>query len=377
MSSQQLVASQLVPLIDVGSEEIEIIPYEGNEKVWLERIRSDLKDSGVDGATLLNFVKRNYYQWVHTPVTLLLAEYDVREGYTGRFLGRLASKRGNKVYAKRVKSRFKPLMELPDVKFFNYLDRSKNHRTRCMFVTLEYNANHLSIGEAMERVGADYNRWITAISKRYGSVAVVRVWESHKSGYPHIHAILLFEAQEFTAFHYNGDWRIQGKQDLEDYWPHGFTDVIAGASTKGLFTYVAKYLGKMHELGYTAREGYTPKNQGTGFHGLVERASLTTLSLMWVYRKRAFSVSGKFIDVIKLILHNSNPDEYFMLLQVDLEGGAPAEAVKEWVLCGFFIGDLCRNGRVLESAMLNKDQYNVIAESGSCFIDRSPWGGVF
>ncbi|MBA7694600.1 hypothetical protein ES703_103213 [subsurface metagenome] len=169
------------------------------------------------------------------------------------------------------------------------------------------------------------------------------MWESQKSGYPHVHAVLIFEASEFEAFHHGDAWRVHEKRDIEGLWPHGFTDVEALGSTRGGLHYVAKYLGKLHTLGYQGDGPEAP--EGSGLSGLVSRASVLTLSLMWAFRKRAFSMSRGLGDLIRA-LHNSNASgAVFELVQVDLEGVAPAEAITRWILLGFWAGDLIKEGR--------------------------------
>lgn len=355
----------------VDPDKLEISPSEGYN-VRLGPVRADL--DGVNGALLLNFVEQKYLKWVSENEYLILGEFHPLDGFIG-FAGVKASKRGNDVYHKRVTERFNPLMELPDTVFFNYKDRSKRHKTRAMFVTLTYDQKGLKIGESWEQIGEDFNRFSSSIRRRFGSVAIVRVWEAHNSGFPHIHAIMVFEEAEFGAFHYEGSWRIQQKRDLEAYWPHGFIDVEALSSTRGGLHYVAKYLGKLHRLGYTAKPGYIEEGESSGLGGLVSKASVRTLSLMWVFRKRAFSISGSFIDLIEA-LHNSNCGIQTEVCQLDLMGVEVPERVTEWILCGFFVGELIKGGKVRWSVELSHKEYFEIKRCGS-YRDRleSP-GGV-
>ena len=371
MSSLSLVIpGQTAP--GIVSEELLVLPSDSPAKVRLSRVRARLFEDHIDGATLLNYASSIYLDWVRETEYLVLGKYDPLEGYT-EFVGVKASKRGNDVYAKRVRDRWAPLMELPDVHFFSYKDRSKNHLTRAIFVTLTYDPKGKTIGEAWEDVGADWNRFITRARKVYGGIQVARVWESMKNGYPHIHAIMLFDTKEFTAFHHNDAWRIQGKHDVAEMWNHGFSDVEALSSTKGGFHYIAKYLGKLHELGHVPQRGAGSMDDinldyggdGSNLGKLISRASVLTLSLMWVHRKRAFSISGELSESIRA-LHNSNSGPgYYALLQVDLEGGAPPERVTQWVLCGFFAGELIKGGKLRWSVGLSPKEYHEIRGSGA------------
>lgn len=358
--------SQLVP--DVAPDELLVLPSGAPAKIRLSRVRARLWETHIDGATLVNYASSTYLDWVNETEYLVLGNYDPLEGYT-EFVGVKASKRGNDVYAKRVRDRWAPLMELPDVHFFDYKNRSKNHLTRALFVTLTYDPKGKTIGEAWEEVGEDYNRFITRARKVYGGIQVARVWESMKNGYPHIHAIMLFETKEFTAFHHGDAWRVQGKHDIAEMWSHGFSDVEALSSTKGGFTYIAKYLGKLHELGHVSNPS-APMDVEYGENGsnlgkLISRASVLTLALMWVHRKRAFSISGELSESIR-DLHNSNSErEYYALLQLGLDGGAPPERVTRWVLCGFFAGELMKGGKVRWSVRLSPGEYRKIRSSDS------------
>ena len=269
-------------------------------------------------------------------------------------------------------------MALPDIQFFNWRDRSSRHKTRALFVTLEFNAYVCRLDQLWEGVGEcrvcgrrgalgefqsvkhveddrtwytreccgksvrlvggasyAYNRFITAFRKRYGDCSVIRVYEAHKSGYPHIHLIMITD-NEFEAFYHDNHWRVQGKHDIEGLWPWGFSDVEALASTRGGINYVVKYLGKLHEVGICGGWDDLASDCGraSDLSNLVSSASVRTLSLMWVFRKRAFSVSRSILDEIRA-MHNSNSGG---LREVDLAG----DPVWEWSLIGFWGGDLGR-----------------------------------
>ena len=248
------------------------------------------------------------------------------------------AKRGNDVYAHRVEKRLRGLEDLPNINWFNPQDRSSKHETGGLFVTLTYSRHCLRLDEAWERVGEDYNRWISAMRARYGKIHHFRTWEAQQDGWPHVHAILFFEDQLFEAFFYHGEWRVEDKREMEDLWPHGFVDVSALASLRGGIRYVSKYLMKINsalsggeeEVDLVDEEGDLPR-EGRGLSGLVSRASALTMALTWGMRRRAFSVSRGLFD-LTTHLHNSKSG------QVDLFG----EAVYRWVLVGFWGGDLGR-----------------------------------
>jgi hypothetical protein len=279
-----------------------------------------------------------------------------------------ASKRGNDVYCHRLDKRLDWVDELPNLTFFGWRNRSKRHKTRALFVTLTYGRDDLRVDEAWEQVGSDYNRWVSRIKKRFGTVRIIRVWEAHRDGFPHVHAILVFEDHEFEAFHYNGVWRVQAKRDLE--WDYGFTDVEALASLRGGIKYVLKYLTKLHQIGIDGSQQNDKIAYDSPLSGLPSRASITTLSLMWIFRKRAFSVSGGLLDLITS-LRNSNRAVSLRRGQVDLEG----DPVWVWSLVGFWGGKLGQNDW---SRDLNLKQFRKLRSSDSWTnAEREPPSGGF
>lgn len=357
---------QFQEVVGVVEDSLNIVPSEDSEHVRLAWVRADLVNSELPDSVILNFARAEYLKWVRQTEYLVLMKHEGLENNVERVAVK-ASKRGNDVYAKRVRERFSALYALPDIKFFDYKDRSSRHKTGAFFYTLTINPSEMDINEAWITIGERLNRFNSNLRRNYGSFYGLRVYEAQKNGYPHVHGIAVFEEAEFEAFHYNGAWRIAEKRDIEDYWGEGFSDIEAVATTKGAWAYLGKYLGKLHELGSTAKPEYEGQGGG-GMAGLVSKASLTTLALQWVYRKRSFSISGRLRDLIEQ-LHISNCEVPFELLQVDLMGGAEAVAVPEWVLCGFFIGELIKGGRVRWSVPLSVAEFREVRGSGA-YVDR-------
>ena len=294
------------------------------EKPRLSRYRALLSYDNPDLAEIIG----NYLDWVSYNEYMIFQGEHIHTGEK-RWKAVKCAKRGNDVYNWRLRKRFAWIDDLPDIMFFNYRDRSKRHKTRALFVTLTY-ARDLRLDQAWEEIGEDYNRWVSRVKRRFGGVQIIRVWEAQQDGYPHIHAVLIFESREWEAFHYNGVWRVQGKASLG--WDHGFTDVEALSSLRGGIRYVIKYLNKLHDAGV---DGFVNEDSPEGLTGLVGRASVQTLALMWIFHKRAFSVSGGFLDLIGT-MRNSNIDDSSGFIEVDL-GGSP---VWVWRLVGFWGGNI-------------------------------------
>jgi len=264
------------------------------------------------------------------------------------------SKRGNDVYASRVKRRLNWLSNCENVQFFDVSDFStvKKVFTSALWVTLTWDTKRVSRLEAWEKeISFDFNRFISALRRKYGRISALRTWEASAKGYPHVHAVLLFHEAKFSVFpHLAKDeegkekltFRISEKDQIASYW-HSHVDVQAVSSTKKLFNYMKKYQTK------TLLASDSPKG-------------VSTMSLMWLFRKRGFSVSGDFRsrlhDLIRT-LHNSNMEMVQSRLDGSLEEACP------WIFVGVFtaaeIGILSDRW----TAHLNKEQILRVLEKES------------
>ncbi|MHA1410204.1 MAG: rolling circle replication-associated protein [Candidatus Odinarchaeia archaeon] len=224
-----------------------------------------------------------------------------------------AAKRGNDVYSWRLSKRLKHVYELPKNVFFNYKDRNRKQSTKVVFVTLTYARNE-PLDVLWEEVGKDYNRWISALRRRYGKISVLRCWEAQRDGYPHIHCVLLFHGCGFQTFFYNGKWRIFKKREIAELWRWGYSDIFALYSLGAGVGYVLKYVTKVNNALLTEK---------------VDRKLVLSLALMWIFRKRAYSVSKDFgSDLVE----EEEKEEVSPHGQVDLEG----KSIYKWYLVGFW-----------------------------------------
>lgn len=228
------------------------------------------------------------------------------------------AKRGNDVYNYRLHKRIRILDHVQDEVFFEW--DSKKPTTKCLAVTLTYNTNLCSVYDAWLTVGQDWNRWISRVRRRLGVVRVLRVWEAFENGYPHVHAILVFQDAEFPVFmaaDKDGKLkvRIQDKKSFEGSW-HSFVDVEGVRTLRGAFGYIKKYLTKVHQDSDSDDSKYC-----------------LTLSMMWLFKKRAYAVSRDFVDLIErnCVIQTKKPHVY----QVDLEGKAIPSNVA-WYFEGIF-----------------------------------------
>lgn len=200
-----------------------------------------------------------------------------------------------------------------------------------LLVTLEYDSNKIGLADAWLRVGVDLNRWICGIRRKFGKVSMIRVFESHESGYPHVHALLVFHEYSFFGRSMKNKrgrliYRVvgadfdslksvfHGSVKIGDRWSHGFSDFEMVSSYGGGIRYLAKYLGK-----------------STSFELAGSKGALT-LAMCWVFGKRSFGFQGElFVDEI----YNSsssnleNPDGCVSDLNM----------LSKWRLIGFIVRD--------------------------------------
>lgn len=237
------------------------------------------------------------------------------------------SKRGNDVYWSRVGKRLSRIRNIKNVTLFS---RENIKRSRVLHVTLTFDTKLCSVGEAWERIGQDFNRWISAMRRKYGRISYFRDWEAFANGFPHVHLLMIFHDYDFRVFRtqkYDEEkgrrrtvWRVSEKSEFEIGW-HSFVDVEAVRYLKNGLGYVMKYLTKTF-------------NEDPEERGLEKSLRNLTLAMCWLFRKQSFAVSGHFLDLIGQ-LRNSNGSG---LVQMDLFGDSVSNLV-EWVFLGIFSGE--------------------------------------
>jgi hypothetical protein len=195
-----------------------------------------------------------------------------------------APKRGDLKYASIVRRKFESLsfnFKNSQVKCFNYGERGGLVNSRFVSLVFEYDSNRFGLAEAYGRVGADLNRALSLLRRRFGRIAVVRVFESHESGYPHIHVIVGFLEHKFSGRFMSGRYCVVGKdwKLLESCWSYGFVRNRLVDSFDGGIRYLSKYLIK--NVSYQSAitdDGYSK--------------GAKTLALLWLFGKRAYGISG-------------------------------------------------------------------------------------
>ena len=229
------------------------------------------------------------------------------------------AKRGNDVYLKRVEDRLRGLgVHVPNV---NY-DFEENPYTNMLFITLTYDTKLCSFDMAWKKIGVEFNRWRANIRKKYGEFSIFRCFEAFENGHPHIHMVIIFKEKRFRVFKSYEDgrdgklrevWLIHEKEDFEPYW-HSWTKIKAVYNLKGGLNYLKKYIMKCAEYQHDDSKGKI------------------TLAMCWVFRKKAFYVSGQFrkalSDLITTLCSSKTRKIQLNLLNEELESNP-------WRVLGF------------------------------------------
>jgi len=229
-------------------------------------------------------------EWVSEDKYMILNRMNL-ETFKSEVFAVKCSKRGNDVHRHRVYSRFRGLSSMAKgMVFFNPKGRGEK-KTKALWVTLTYDTKLCSFTKAWFNIGREFNKFRSYICKKFGKVSSCRVFEAYEKGHPHIHCILLFEEKEFRTFtDKKGKFRIHEKEIIAKGW-HSFVDVQAMSSLGRGLSYLKKYLLKSIDA----------KTK--------DSLAKITLALSWLFGKRAFSVSGKFRQMLGDLIktkHNSN-----------------------------------------------------------------------
>ncbi len=287
-----------------------------------------------------------YVEWVKDDTYMILTKWNKQKWKNDVFAVKCA-KRGNDVYVSRVKSRFRGLENYSEnILFFNPKDRASK-KTQALFFNLTYDSKLCQYGQDCEQIGTQINGFMSHVRSQFGQISSCRVFEAFDNGHPHIHCILLFKEHSFSVFRdIKGQFRIHEKEVIAKGW-HSLVDVKAMSSLIGGLKYLKKYLLKGVDLETADRKG------------------LKTLTLCWAYRKRAFSVSGKFRKALTDLitdLHNSNK----LFVQISLTGEIISEE-KYHLLC-FVNGKDLHIETATWFTILNPEQLDFLA---NCLKEKS------
>jgi len=281
--------------------------FDKKDKIRLLQVRNEACNRLITHEEL----QQIYADWVHQDEYLVLAKPESR-----KFVAVKCSKRGNDVYKFRIENRFKELDALAEIIGNDIIFdiNQQDPKTNVLFVTFTYDTKRCSESKAWEQIGIEFNRAVSNIKRKFGNCSILRAWEGHKNGYPHIHAIMvhdeMFDVFEHQKTANTTEYRIQQKQEFDSTW-HSWIDVKAVSSIGGAIRYLTKYLRKTY--GYDAETNLTQAQ-------------------MWINRKQSFSMSHDFLNSLRLVyenLHNSNKKTE----QLDLFDESTEE---KWQLVGIY-----------------------------------------
>jgi hypothetical protein len=287
------------------------------------------------GNPRLNVARSFFLPLDQQDVPLLLEAFEFWQGYDEYgliegentvsgdklYLAVKCSKRGNDVFANRLRRKLGFLHKWSNVEFFSLksFNTHKAVKTRLLWVTLTYDSKRCSLHKAWLNCMAEYNTWITNLRNKYGKIDVLRFPQPFPSengaayGYPHMHLVLLFKEADFSVFprfeeNREGEtelaFRIKEKYELEAQgkW-HSFVDVKALKSARAVSNYVLKYAENVCS--------------GESSKALINSA------VMWLYRKQTYSMSGSFRERY----HDLMVAKQGSKVQLTLEG----DVLNEWV----------------------------------------------
>ena len=215
-------------------------------------------------------IVRDYKIWVADEKFILLQKK--RDGKKSLFKKMHAAKRGDGYYCQRTENRFIcRTAHVPDFEYFSARDRGLQ-KTDLIFVTLTYAVQDM---KNWIDNGKHYQEFANRLRSMYGKIEFIRVWESHESGYPHCHAVIRLK-KEIYCRKINKIWRVVSEDFniIKGYWTHGFSDVKALNGTTDVVSYLMKYILKQ-----ASDDKHTK-----------------TLAMMWLFEKRAFSISKRFFE---------------------------------------------------------------------------------
>lgn len=193
-------------------------------------------------------------EWKDTREDLWLDSYTAADQYVDTTLV-AAAKRGNEWYKARVNRKFDFLDNLEPVHFF--CEEWGQKLTPMIFVTLTVDTKKYSLDLAWDIVSYELHLFETKLRQEYGPFVKFRVWEAHKSGYPHCHIVYYFLDRKFEVwehfdkkkgkFNGNRTYRVANKHrdKIRGFWSMGPNVDIQGVSdTLGALSEVKKYVTK-------------------------------------------------------------------------------------------------------------------------------------
>lgn len=215
-----------------------------------------------------------YRKWRDQKECFMMDGFDVWGDYQVTAWGK-ASKRGNDVYKAELKKRFSVFDRLQPLNFSDIFCG----KTPMLFLTLTIDSKRYGLDEAWRKVSGEFHTFLAKVQQEYGSFCILRCWEAHESGYPHIHLLIYFKKRLFVTFNHKNKLRIADKhrENFTNWWSMGENVDVQGVSdTQGAFSEVQKYVTK---------SVFTEKGDKTN-------------AMVCLYKMRQFSISQHFVESI-------------------------------------------------------------------------------
>lgn len=235
-------------------------------------------------------LKQNFLDWFQEKTYILF-----RQKSTGRIFSVPVARRGNDRYRWRVLNKWHNLKNT--VRMLQRL--CGRNESGVLFVTLTYDPKKLTMDQAWQRTGKDFNNFMSRMRKSYGKIIAIRVFQAHESGWPHIHVILFFRHRKFRMKKLSETYRLLNyPTELKSHWIQGFSDWSCVQNLERAMRYIMGYLSK----GLKITDIY-----------------LLGLAKMWVFNIRSFSISKNIarLDTSSIIQNEETDVEFIGIVKCD------------------------------------------------------------
>lgn len=304
-----------------------------------------------------------YEEWVSDDNYLLLKKTDP-DGVI-EYQAHKARKRGNDIDAYRIDRHLREIRDAV-VGYAQKGERSRSTSAVYLTGTVDPRLVDYDIECAWQYLAYWFNIFVTTLRKHcHGSkIYVFRSWEAHKTGWPHLHAILCFDGFSWDIFQDSKlRWRVENKRAFEDAWGYGWIDVRAltrgtvDEDVERVVRYVSKYVTKGGSgVDYRNLESWPLKK-------------LLTESILWYYGKRSYSISH---GLVREEDKGADSKKRISTIQTDLEGNLVPEPGIAWE----FVGMVRRKDTELNRDDWVKAYVNPPDWLDSCWKPRSLSGGL-
>lgn len=208
------------------------------------------------GLVDLPFCVTGYREWRDDREDLWLDAVDAADNVLGSVFV-VAAKRGNEWYKERLAKKFSFFEDLPPIYFFNdWWGLKSTPMLFCTFTVDPALVNH-DLDLAWDSSGYERHLFETKLRQEYGRFVKLAAWESHESGYPHMHVVYFFLEYRFQVWEHfdkknnkftgNRTWRVSDhvRDKIRGFWGLGSNIDIQGVQdTLGALREVSKYVTK-------------------------------------------------------------------------------------------------------------------------------------